>query len=98
MKVQTKALALPEEEKMLASFGPQTVADDLYIRGALPGHTYTAVMSLMDTQTGEILRDASGNPLQGSLTFTAQSSELTARVTLDVQDASVFTVARYTAI
>ena len=98
MRVQTRAIALPGEEKMLASFGRQTVADDLHIEGALPGHTYTAVMSLADTQTGEILRGASGKMLQGCQTFTAQSSDLTVRVILETEDASVFASARYTVI
>ena len=82
--VSTAASSLADGSNMLANEGVQTVKDVVDYHNLLAGREYEMVTSLHYHNTGEPVMDADGNPITVTNSFTAESTDGSTEILMDV--------------
>ena len=80
-EIESTSLVNTEGEHFYAPASGTTLTDHVAMKGLKPGMTYVLTGQLMDKDTQEPAKDASGNVITATQEFTPTSSEWTADVT-----------------
>ena len=80
-EIESTSLVNTEGEHFYAPVSGTTLTDHVTMKGLKPGMTYVMTGQLMDKDTQEPAKDASGNVITATQEFTPTSSEWTADVT-----------------
>lgn len=89
VEIGTTATDAADGDKSIGVGKAVTVEDEVSYKNLATGREYTVIGTLMDSATGEPLKDADGNAVTASTTFEPEDNEGKAKVTFSVDTSTL---------